>query len=237
MSREEYAAAPLDVFVGLRSLRQSEDAERKLSEPKAEPVQVLLAVGQEVLALARLGLHTLSISDGLELDAEGAIDEQEESHGDDVQVEGENLVAQPSHDLRIVHNTLTAFLEHDTALDYELDEHVNKHLGDDAEVAEDASLLVNQPVAQEMEQDGCDVTSLNRLKQVVLAVADEGECSLVLARASIGHIEELVLVHLRDDERRREQRQVQHRMHRCQHVRHNCVFIHFNFIKRPRRRV
>lgn len=65
MASEEETDAPLDFVELLGSHDQGEHAKHKLSEPHAEPVDVIFAIGQEIQCLPELGSPAHSVPDRL----------------------------------------------------------------------------------------------------------------------------------------------------------------------------
>ena len=211
MSREQQSDAPLNRIELLGAHDQGEDAKHQLREPHAEPVDIVLAVGQVVHGLAELRSPAHSLADRRELLAAGK--QEEDGHCGDVKVKSKDLVIEPCHDLGVVDDAIAAFFEHNSGLNDENAEDVDEDLANHEEAADDLPILGNKHVAHVVEDDGHEVRAAGIAHQPFLVGVDEGERLFVCALLRIWHLEELLAVEAVEDDARGQQRQVHHRVH------------------------
>ena len=148
VSSEQEADAPLNGIELLGVHDEGQDAEHKLGEPHAEPVDVILAVGEVVHGLARLEAPAQTLSNRGELLA--AREQKEDGHGSDVEVKGEDLIIEPSHNLGVVDYALAALLEHDSGLHHENAKDVDEYFADHEKVANDFPVLRHQHITHKV---------------------------------------------------------------------------------------
>ena len=87
-------------------------------------MDILLDVVEEVLFLSSISGKLHSISKSVEFLA--AREKNKHGNCDNVEVEGDDLIAQPGHDLRFINNSISALLENDSSLDGIVSEEVGK---------------------------------------------------------------------------------------------------------------
>jgi len=124
VSGEKHSNALLNQLMGSCSHHKSKDSKHQHGEPHAEPVDILLDVVEEVLFLSSISGKLHSISKSVEFLA--AREKNKHGNCDNVEVEGDNLIAQPGHDLRFINNSISALLENDSSLDGIVSEEVGK---------------------------------------------------------------------------------------------------------------
>lgn len=112
--------------MGLDLHGESQNAQHDFSKPHAEPVNIFLAVSEEIGSFSQLALESNSFTDGNEFLA--ARQKQENTHCQNIEVKSDDLIAQPGHDLGFVDNILTAVIEDNASLNCEMGREVNEDL-------------------------------------------------------------------------------------------------------------
>lgn len=79
-----------------------------------------------------------------------AREQKEDGHGSDVEVKGEDLIIEPSHNLGVVDYALAALLEHDSGLHHENAKDVDEYFADHEQVANDFPVLRHQHITHKV---------------------------------------------------------------------------------------
>ena len=125
MSEEKDSTAKSKTFMRSCSHGDCHDAEHKHGKPGLEPVDVILAVVQEVLSFSVVGGKSESLSEWVEFFQ--SWEKQKHAHCDNVQVKGNDLVAQPGHNLRVINHSISTLIEDDACLKGEVSEEVGEN--------------------------------------------------------------------------------------------------------------